>query len=563
MCGNLGNMDSTNSLVRMCALTRARGLLLLLSVPVSAVPWSLHTMSFLHPKELGLAVLFLVQAVLVGLTGADWIASLRALSPLWIGLIGSTFVSLIWTAAVPEYVVEDALRFAIWLGMATVSADLLRDVVWRSRLLRCIGYTAAGISLAALGQWVGWLTPLFPVFPQYTQPMYSVFGNQNLLGGYLALAVPLLWLELQSEEAQARRVSQRIWKALLLGVVLLGLILSGSRSAWLAAAVGGFAAHFFVRRLYRRYRIGLAVLLAASAVGMSFSWEWTAHRVLQTGRPTDTGARLRLWFWDTAYRMWGDHFWFGVGLGNFPYRSPIYAGAALEASPTHAWNDLLIEHAHNEYLNFLAEVGLIGVLPLLWFVLRLHWRAVVQTFVIVSAAVFSFFSSPFHSVAHAWVVLLMFLCLLPETPRRSFRNVYFRYVDFVPAAFALIFFGAYVYTVFCPSALLARAELSRYYGQPRLEAYERAARFPWYNAQAHWRYSFYLWEMGRIPEAHQEALRALRGMDTASLYYWLAYLADAQGYKQEALTWAEAATARLPHYAPALTLKQKILSQEL
>ena len=76
----------------------------------------------------------------------------------------------------------------------------------------------------------------------------------------------------------------------------------------------------------------------------------------------------RLAHWIAGYRMWESSPWLGIGAGNYgavygQYRLPL-------------WEEPL-GHAHNLYLNTLAETGLIGLaaLIILWASLALwSWR---------------------------------------------------------------------------------------------------------------------------------------------------------------------------------------------
>jgi O-antigen ligase len=63
--------------------------------------------------------------------------------------------------------------------------------------------------------------------------------------------------------------------------------------------------------------------------------------------------------WQAALGMFEDSPWVGVGLGNYAAAYPRYA--------LPKWEDPL-GHAHNYYLNVLAEAGIIGFLAyiLLW-----------------------------------------------------------------------------------------------------------------------------------------------------------------------------------------------------
>jgi hypothetical protein len=85
---------------------------------------------------------------------------------------------------------------------------------------------------------------------------------------------------------------------------------------------------------------------------------------------TDNYAVLeRLAHWQTAEAMGRAHFWNGVGIGNY---EPLYPAYALLNWPQ------ALGHAHNIYLNFLAETGVIGLggYIVLWAaVIGFTWKA--------------------------------------------------------------------------------------------------------------------------------------------------------------------------------------------
>jgi O-antigen ligase len=76
----------------------------------------------------------------------------------------------------------------------------------------------------------------------------------------------------------------------------------------------------------------------------------------------------RLAHWQAAESMVRYHPWLGVGLGNY---EPVYPGYALLNWP------YPLGHAHNIYLNMLAETGTIGLLAYLvmWgIIIACTWR---------------------------------------------------------------------------------------------------------------------------------------------------------------------------------------------
>jgi O-antigen ligase len=75
----------------------------------------------------------------------------------------------------------------------------------------------------------------------------------------------------------------------------------------------------------------------------------------------------RIAHWQAALGMWRDHLWLGVGAGNF---AVVYDDYNLPR-----WYEAL-GHAHNVYLNFAAEAGLLGLLAYGWLSVAGLWQAV-------------------------------------------------------------------------------------------------------------------------------------------------------------------------------------------
>jgi hypothetical protein len=59
----------------------------------------------------------------------------------------------------------------------------------------------------------------------------------------------------------------------------------------------------------------------------------------------------RLCLWSAAIGMWRDNFWWGAGPGHYDYRFPAYRSEMIQLRPG---------HAHNDYLNLLADWGTAG-----------------------------------------------------------------------------------------------------------------------------------------------------------------------------------------------------------
>lgn len=152
--------------------------------------------------------------------------------------------------------------------------------------------------------------------------------------------------------------------ALLLG----GLIVSWGRGAWMGFGAAGVVMVFFAPR--QRW-VGILLL---AACGLLVGMLWLAgyvpasiqQRIENTltefvgfgdmrGMPinNDNFAIVeRLAHWQTAYYMANAQPFLGVGLGNYEV---VYSEYAIPSWPNP------LGHAHNDYLNTLAETGIVGL----------------------------------------------------------------------------------------------------------------------------------------------------------------------------------------------------------
>jgi O-antigen ligase len=186
----------------------------------------------------------------------------------------------------------------------------------------------------------------------------------NHYAGFLAMALPAgLALTLVGKAGPVQRIVAGYGCL----VALIGLGFSFSRGGWLAAAVGVAGVLCFA---FRQRRLRLMVVLAALIVCLLGMYGWSrgylarrrVQEVFEGPGPQQTLV-VRSSIWQSAYRMWRDHPWFGVGPGHFDFRFPAYRSPLIQARPL---------YAHNDYLNTLADWGVVGAGLI---VLALGWTA--------------------------------------------------------------------------------------------------------------------------------------------------------------------------------------------
>lgn len=209
--------------------------------------------------------------------------------------------------------------------------------------------------------------------PTPVNQMYSgTYANRNHLAGFLNLCLPVIFASLVlgiggQSEPQAWRVRLlgwasprgfiRVFSAALALLLMLGLIFSQSRAGialmllgiilitvLLAPRLGGLRAHWGIGSVLV-ITLGCALAIGLLPVLQRFG----AQEVLHDGRWTLFGSTLQ-----------GIHTFFplGSGPGTFPAVYPRFQPPDLA---------LTINHAHNDYLEWLFEAGLPAAVLLLLF----------------------------------------------------------------------------------------------------------------------------------------------------------------------------------------------------
>ncbi len=243
---------------------------------------------------------------------------------------------------------------------------------------------AAGLSQALIGVWQFGLrgdgVEAFAINERFYRA-YGTFQQPNPYAGLLGLVGAVLvglaagtfvdtW---QSGARRRRALMQLAAIAVPAGLIVTGLVASWSRGGWMGF---GAAMMVLVVLLPRHNWWGLLLVVAVVALGAGLTTTGLLPASI-VGRLTGflsyvriedvRGAGItdesfsvveRMAHWQAALSMWRSRFWRGVGLGCYE--------AAYEAHRLINW-PLALGHAHNFYLNLLAEVGTVGLLAyLVW-----------------------------------------------------------------------------------------------------------------------------------------------------------------------------------------------------
>jgi len=260
---------------------------------------------------------------------------------------------------------QDSLRRGLELVGAVACLWLGR---WffreRSRAFSLILWATSLTSIYGICQAFG-LEPL-PWSTRFGARPFGTLANPDFYAGHLLLVLPLAVALL------ARGGPNAAWTATAAALGAAGFILSQVRGAWLAGlATAGFMAAWVVasgmlgtdaRRRLKRMAAGLVVI----GVVAFATWPDLRARVGSIVAVKGYDATGRRFLWEVAALVWRDHPVMGAGLDGFKFQFPSYQhiGVTMHLPNFRSYN--YSEHAHNEFLQFGAELGLVGVALFLW-----------------------------------------------------------------------------------------------------------------------------------------------------------------------------------------------------
>lgn len=221
-------------------------------------------------------------------------------------LIGGGFQAVL---AIGQYVFQGSLGFG-WLGESKLGQNVLNTAKVQ----------------------IGDTTIIRP---------YGTLSHANLLGGYLFFLTGVVLLKLR----------EKFWLYLpLLIVILLALILSFSRSAWLglAAALIGLVSLTNLKINWKYLGVCLASLFVLLLI-VDGRGVWV-ERVMSLGGES-LSERVELY--ELSFRMIAEQWW-GSGLGSFVLRIP-----SLIADN---WGSWLYQPVHNVFILVMVELGIVGAI---------------------------------------------------------------------------------------------------------------------------------------------------------------------------------------------------------
>jgi len=234
-------------------------------------------------------------------------------------------------------------------------------------LARTLFFSTVGVSLYGVSQYVGFDPLTWGRLPFEPNRAFSTYGNPNLLGGFLVLALPVCLALALSEKERNWRVAY--WSGFLIATVC--WIVAFTRGAWIAGAFALVIVGVAAWRMRTRLTsvdwsfAGVITVISAVVVARSLStpdavmnvWNRLAS-IFEFGQGS---ALTRFQIWDAAWRATLDRPVLGHGLDTFRLIFPGFKPVEYVAAAGHI---SVADNVHNYPLQLMAAVGIPGMLLL-------------------------------------------------------------------------------------------------------------------------------------------------------------------------------------------------------
>lgn len=311
----------------------------------------------------------------------------------------------------------------------------------------CVYYICSVIctTMAIWGilQYTGWLPSSNQLFA-----VTGVFDNPAGLGMFLAILLPYIMYKSEQERKSIRIMR---WTEVLLVVVT--LLLSGSRTGMLAACAGLIC--MYRRRISLKYAV---ILIFAGIVISIFLFFY---------KPVSASGRL--FIWEISARLAFRHPWMGYGIDGFDKGYMLEQAAFFTQFPQSGWAQIAddVKQPFNEYLLFFIRFGIIGILSVIVagvLLLRQVYRnysvnKLPAMASLCACAVCGCFSYPSHYILIIIAAIISLAILCTPTYKKQINSRNHATVAKIAGIFLLItgLFGR-VYNYYCYESLRTQLE---------------------------------------------------------------------------------------------------------
>lgn len=232
------------------------------------------------------------------------------------------------------------------------------------------------VSLYAIIQFYG-LDPLYKHrISNLGYLSFSSLGNPNFLGSYVTLIIPIAIIFFLNFKNKKEKVVYFLWS----GIIFFTLLISNTRSAYLAFGIVSIMIFFYYFRLRDRKRIkrlfiiyGLFLIIFISLnystdnklLNRFISIGTNAKTTITDTESADSSGSNRIFIWKRAIKLIPIHPILGCGPDCF---SIVFMDKYKNDVDTLWQKNLVVDKAHNEYLQIAVTTGIPSLIIYLLFV---------------------------------------------------------------------------------------------------------------------------------------------------------------------------------------------------
>jgi putative inorganic carbon (HCO3(-)) transporter len=192
--------------------------------------------------------------------------------------------------------------------------------------------------------------------------VFSTLGQPNWLATWIVALIPLTWAYLTKSREKGKR--NLLFWAITFVLFPLTIFYTKSRSGFLGLGVA-FAAFSFLAFFREKKTVKklLLIFVSIAAIAILVGTPWSPEKPVTENVPayemggTESGD-IRKIVWKGALEIWKHHPIVGTGVETFAYS--YYKQRPPAHNLVSEW-DFLYNKAHNEYLNYMANSGTLGI----------------------------------------------------------------------------------------------------------------------------------------------------------------------------------------------------------
>jgi O-antigen ligase len=265
-------------------------------------------------------------------------------------------VARYFTADIPYVARQEVDRVLLYALLFAIITSNLYDQDSTEIIAFALTAVAALASSYALAQFFHRSNQVWNLTSPYPARASGTYINPDHFAGFLEMVLPLPLAFLMAGRVG---IVTRVVLAYAALTIMGGLAVTFSRGGWIAATAGLLVLLGFLV-CHKNHRIrALLILLLLLGGGSLFTIHVLSDSIgfmRRIVKPDDIGPSVvdtscRLEMWTSAIEMCRDHPMLGVGPGEFDSNFRQYRVQGFQERP---------EHAHDDYLELLADWGLVG-----------------------------------------------------------------------------------------------------------------------------------------------------------------------------------------------------------